>query len=148
MIDRRKKFKDVPWQQGYLLLTNNTSRWSKEQRDECDDEERHIAFAHFTPENEGRSREFVYRFSSHDECAAAVAAHNTRLTESLFYVVGEHKDQTAYYCGWWHTYGEPLFVNGPILEAKKMRRANANRVRRRLENPKIWGGKWRLVSVL
>lgn len=64
--------------------------------------------------------------------------------EALFYVVGLHKDQTAYYCGWWHTYGEPLLTNGPYLEAKKMRRANANRVRRRLENPRIWGGTWKL----
>ena len=32
--DRREEFKDVPWQQGRLLMTNNTRHWSKEQRDE------------------------------------------------------------------------------------------------------------------
>ncbi len=64
--------------------------------------------------------------------------------KTLFYVVGEHKSQTAYYCGWWHTYGEPLLAHHPSLGAKSMTRPNANRVRRRLENPEIWGGIWRL----
>jgi hypothetical protein len=68
-------------------------------------------------------------------------------TEPLFYVVGEHKNQTAYYCGWWHTYGEPLLTQHPSLGAKPMKRAGANRIRRRLENPEIWGGDWRLVPV-
>jgi hypothetical protein len=63
----------------------------------------------------------------------------------MFYVVGEHKGMVAYYCGWWHPYGEALLSN-TIFGAKKMKRANANRVRRRLENPEIWGGKWKLVS--
>ena len=65
----------------------------------------------------------------------------------LFYVVGVHKHQRAYYCGWWHTYGEPLLAHHPSLGAKPMTRANANRVRRRLEDPKIWGGVWRLEPV-
>jgi predicted GIY-YIG superfamily endonuclease len=65
-------------------------------------------------------------------------------TEPLFYVVGKHKDQTAYYCGWWHTYGEPLLTHNPSLGAKAMKRAGANRIRRRLENPDIWGGAWKL----
>lgn len=63
----------------------------------------------------------------------------------LFYVVGEHKNQVAYYCGWWHSYGEPLLAHHPSLGAKAMVRDGANRVRRRLENPAIWGGTWRLV---
>lgn len=70
------------------------------------------------------------------------------MSDARFYVVGEHKDQTAYYCGWWHSYGEPLLTNHPDNGAKPMKRENANRVRRRLENPKIWGGKWRLVPAL
>lgn len=56
----------------------------------------------------------------------------------------ENKSQTAYYCGWWHTYGEPLLAHHPSLGAKTLTRANANRVRRRLESPEIWGGTWRL----
>lgn len=63
---------------------------------------------------------------------------------SLFYVVGEDKGQKAYYSGWWHTYNQPLFSHHRDLSSKAMSRANANRVRRRLENPKIWGGKWKL----
>ena len=65
-------------------------------------------------------------------------------TDQLFYVVGTEKGVPAYYCGWWHTYNQPLFTRYPRLDGKKMSRHNANRVRRRLENPKIWGGKWRL----
>jgi hypothetical protein len=68
-------------------------------------------------------------------------------TAETFYVVGYEKHQVAYYSGWWHTYGQPLFSHAPTLGAKAMSRANANRVRRRLENPRIWGGKWRIVRV-
>lgn len=66
------------------------------------------------------------------------------MTESKFYVVGEHKNQKAYYCGWWHTNNEPLLAHHQSLGAKAMSRPNANRVRRRLEDPTIWGGAWRL----
>lgn len=64
----------------------------------------------------------------------------------LFYVVGVEKERTAYYSGWWHTYAQPLFTHHPDLAAKLMSRDNANRVRRRLENPRIWGGTWKLVE--
>jgi len=70
------------------------------------------------------------------------------MSEDLFYVVGEHKNQKAYYSGWWHTYAEALFTNHPTLGAKEMKRANANRVRRRLEDPNVWGGKWTLERVV
>jgi len=64
----------------------------------------------------------------------------------LFYVVGTEKGQVAYYSGWWHTYNQPLFDNS-TYHAKRMTRANANRVRRRLESPGVWGGEWKLVEV-
>ena len=67
--------------------------------------------------------------------------------EPRFYVVGRSKDQVAYYCGWWQAYGEPLLAHHPGLGAKKMSRPNANRVRRRLEDPVIWGGEWKLEKV-
>lgn len=63
-----------------------------------------------------------------------------------FYVVGEEKDGPAYYCGWWGMYNQPLFSRN-TFGARRMKRANANRVRRRLEDPNLWGGKWRLVEV-
>lgn len=65
-----------------------------------------------------------------------------------FYVVGREKDQKAYYSGWWHWCAQPLFTHHPSLGAKKMSRQNANRVRRRLENPNIWGGEWKLEEVV
>ena len=68
-------------------------------------------------------------------------------TLPLFHVVGHENGMTAYYCGWWHTYGQPLLAHHPSLGAKAMTRSNANRVRRRLESPDIWGGEWRLVEV-
>ena len=77
--DRREEFKGVPWQQGRLLLTANTRRWSKEQRDEADDIERRTAFANFKTADEGRSREYVFQFDSHAECKAAVEWHNELL---------------------------------------------------------------------
>jgi len=42
-----------------------------------------MAFAYFTSADKGRSRQFVYRFVTHDECAAAVAAHNSALAAEL-----------------------------------------------------------------
>lgn len=64
-----------------------------------------------------------------------------------FLVVGFEKGRTAYYSGWWQSYNQPLFTNHPHLAAKQMSRANANRVRRRLEDPTIWGGEWKIVAV-
>lgn len=77
--DRREEFKDVPWQQGRLLLTDNTRRWSQEQRDEADAIERSTAFVNFSASDEGRGREYVYCFQSSEECLAAVEAHNATL---------------------------------------------------------------------
>lgn len=77
--DRREEFKNVPWQQGRLLITNNTRHWSKEQRDEADYIERCTAFAHFSASDEGRGREYVHQFRSHEECVAAVDEHNAAL---------------------------------------------------------------------
>lgn len=65
-------------------------------------------------------------------------------TLPMFYVVGEYENKKAYYSGWWHTYNQPLFTTHPGNGGKKMSRANANRVRRRLESPTIWGGTWAL----
>ena len=78
-LDRREEFKDVRWQQGRLLLTANTRRWSKEQRDEADDIEQCTAFAFFSASNEGRGREYVFRFGSREGCRAAVEWHNYAL---------------------------------------------------------------------
>lgn len=63
-----------------------------------------------------------------------------------FYVVGTEKGGPVYYVDWWRTYSQPL-VSRTTYCAKRMSRANANRVRRRLEDPEIWGGEWHLVEV-
>ena len=78
-LDRRKEFKDVPWKQGRLLLTDNTLRWNKEQRNEGDYIERCIAFVNFTDSDQGRCREYVFQFGSPAECNAAVECHNELL---------------------------------------------------------------------
>lgn len=81
-IDRRKQFRTEPWQQGQLLSTLSVQRYmSKEQRDEADEIEHCMAFAFFTPKDEGRSREFVYRFESPGDCKVAVIIHNHDLTD-------------------------------------------------------------------
>jgi hypothetical protein len=72
---------------------------------------------------------------------------NRARQEPLFYVVGVEKCLKAYYAGWWHTYRQPLFTHNHTLGAKAMTRANANRVRRRLENPSVWGGSWSIEPV-
>lgn len=78
--DRRAEFQRVTWQQGRLLLTDNTRRWSQSQRDNVDTVERCMAFANFSAEDEGRSRILLYRFATHEECQSAVTTHNEILS--------------------------------------------------------------------
>ena len=78
-IDRRQEFKDVPWQQGRLLLTNITRRWDEGRRIEEDCFERRMAFVSFSSRDEGRSRILVFRYETPEECAAEVALHNTKI---------------------------------------------------------------------
>ena len=80
-LDRREEFKDFPWQQGKLLLTNTTLRWSEEQKDKAEFLERCLAFVNFSPEDQGKSRIYIYRFESPKECSKAVKEHNTSLRE-------------------------------------------------------------------
>jgi hypothetical protein len=77
--DRRAEFAGVPWQQGALLITATTRRWSQEERDRTHQVEQCAAFAHFSGADEGRSRKFVYRYDTPQACAAAVAEHNAEL---------------------------------------------------------------------
>lgn len=79
ILDKREEFKDVLWQQGRLLLTNETRRWSKEERDGVDEIERRTAFAFFTTSDQGISREYVFQYNSCGECKAAVEWHNYQL---------------------------------------------------------------------
>lgn len=74
--DGRTEFKDVLWQQGYLLDTGVTRRWSRREREYANNIEKCIAFAHFTPRDDGRSRKFVFRFKSPELCKLAVSEHN------------------------------------------------------------------------
>lgn len=79
--DRRNEFKYVQWQQGELLLTQTTKRWSEEQREEADAIERTMAFVRFHSHDEVRSRELVCKYQNAEECAAAVAKHNAELNQ-------------------------------------------------------------------
>lgn len=77
--DRREEFKDVPWQQGFLLVTSNTVRWSKQHREDADRGEKCTAYANFSPYDLGRSRIYLYRFNTPEECYNAVKEHNAAL---------------------------------------------------------------------
>ncbi|MGE6315878.1 hypothetical protein ACQKC1_08830 [Shewanella baltica] len=81
--DNRLTFNDVPWQQGRVLSTRHTLRWSKQELEKVTRIERRTAFAHFYAHDEGKSRELVYQFDSAEECAKAVNEHNKALAERL-----------------------------------------------------------------
>lgn len=51
-----------PWQQGRLLDTPQTLRWTKEERERTDAFERRLLFANFTAADQGKSRERVAEF--------------------------------------------------------------------------------------
>ncbi|MGI2024835.1 hypothetical protein [Shewanella glacialipiscicola] len=81
--DNRLTFNDVPWQQGCVLSTRHTRRWSKQELEKVTRIERRTAFAHFYAHDEGQGREFVYQFDSAEECLKAVHEHNKALAEAL-----------------------------------------------------------------
>ena len=68
------------------------------------------------------------------------------MTVKQFFVVGTDQGKKVYYGGWWEMYNQPIMSPYSTF-ARKMSRANANRVRRRLENPDIWGGEWAIEEV-
>lgn len=65
------------YQQGRLLLTNNTKLWSKAQRDEADEQEHCMVFTGFAAEDEGRSRNFVCKCNSPYDAATLVQKLNS-----------------------------------------------------------------------
>jgi hypothetical protein len=79
MIDRREEFKDEVWIQGRLLSTKTTERWTTEQCREANYQEHCAAFIHFYADDEGRSRQLVFRFKTPYECAQAIKEHNDQL---------------------------------------------------------------------
>jgi hypothetical protein len=81
-MDRREEFKNVKWEQGRLLNTWTTNRWTDEQRAESDAVERKMAFAYFSAEDEGRERVFVFKYSTPEECVNAVNEHNSALEKA------------------------------------------------------------------
>ena len=79
IIDRRAEFYDVPWQQGRLLITPITEHYDAMSKHKINIDEQHCAFANFSVRDQGRSRIFLFRFNSPDECLRAVQAHNLSL---------------------------------------------------------------------
>lgn len=75
-IDNREVYKHEYWQQGRLLLTRRTRKWSDAERNRVDYGERCMAFVNFSSVDEGRSRILVYKYGSPGECAEAVYEHN------------------------------------------------------------------------
>ena len=86
--DHRRDFALVAWQQGALLFTSLTARWTAEDRQAAHEREQRQAFAHFSVRDEGRSRQFLYEFPTADECRAAVDEHNRRLARSRPFLAG------------------------------------------------------------
>lgn len=64
------------YQQGRLLLTQNTKRWTQEQRHAADEQERCMVFKNFSASDEGRSRVFVCKCASPTEAAELVKRLN------------------------------------------------------------------------
>lgn len=64
------------YQQGRLLLTQNTRRWTQSQRDEANAQECCMVFKSFSAEDEGRSRMFVCKCASPTKAAELVKQLN------------------------------------------------------------------------
>lgn len=81
--DRQEEFANVPWQQGRLLDTPQTRRWSEKMKTEYRADEERMAFAFFTAEDNGCGRQFVAMFRTAEECKAAVVEHNRDLAQRM-----------------------------------------------------------------
>lgn len=79
-IDRHK---NVPWQQGRLLMTRQTLRWTEAEKAEGQRLEERGVFAHFTASDEGRSRVRLMTCATAKEAAAVVKFHNQTLKKEL-----------------------------------------------------------------
>lgn len=79
LIDRRKEFENEPWQQGRLLLTNRTRRWSQEEKDRTDANEKKRLYARFSSHDEGKSRVLLWVFEFAEDCEQTVKFHNEQL---------------------------------------------------------------------
>lgn len=75
-IDLREKFKDEKWQQGCLLRTSLTSKWTKEEFKDMDHKEHCRVFVNFTARDDGRGRILIYICDSPEECEKLVEEHN------------------------------------------------------------------------
>jgi hypothetical protein len=79
MRDRREEFADVPWQQGRMLYTQITMRWSVEEKEKTQKAERCRVFAYFSATDEGRSRELLLVCETPRQARDIVNSHNTKL---------------------------------------------------------------------
>ena len=64
------------WQQGCLLTTRTTMKWSKQQRIEANKRESCMVFKNFSFIDEGRSRIFVKPCKTSEEASTVVIKHN------------------------------------------------------------------------
>ena len=93
-LDRRTEFKDDEWQQGALLDTHTTRRFTETERKISHGIESRRAFVNFRSSDEGRGRTLVFCYDSPEECAAAVKRHNRwlkvkRFVKDLLWVLGD-----------------------------------------------------------
>jgi hypothetical protein len=89
MAEQKKndvKHTRLPWQQGRLLMTVVTKRWSEESRADHDAFEKRKIFCNFYTDDQGRGREFVAEARSAEDAEFIVRACNSHyeLVEALY----------------------------------------------------------------
>ena len=80
-MDRLSEFKDKMLSQGRVLSTPTTRRWSKEEWDRVDKQERKALFYNFSGMDHGRGREIVFVAESETEALEVLEKHNKRAEE-------------------------------------------------------------------
>ena len=74
------------WNQGRLLLTNETKRWTQGQKDHADDREKRMVFCNFTSTDEGSGRRPLFAspdVTSKEDAAFIAYAHNWEPTKII-----------------------------------------------------------------
>lgn len=81
-MDNRKILENEYWKQGYTIATRITNEWSEERFKDNEYQEKCCAFVRFSCLDEGRSRQFVYKYRTPEKCKKAIDKHNKILNKN------------------------------------------------------------------
>jgi hypothetical protein len=84
-MNKLSEFKDKKLRQGKVLLTSQTKRWSKEEWDRAEEQEKKMLFYNFSGKDHGRGREVVYVAKTKEEARQVLKTHNENIAIDILF---------------------------------------------------------------